>query len=346
MIINTILFYKSFKFFYKSLKFIFNFFLKNKYMTYPVPIINLFIKHTLNNIKVSKISEYLDISIPTLNKWYLKYKENIDNQTFLPENTNLKTTRSTNKIIKYTDKVVNFVSNNIFLTLKDVKTNLNQELSVPVISKILKINGISRKRCNKRAICKDFNKVLEQREEFKKTVNEKDFFNSVFIDECSFCINDYCNYGYSKKGKEIYKVSKHKETQKRITFLASMSNEQVRYTLIEGSVNSKLYLDFIKQNNNNFKNKNIVQDNARIHHAKIVKEYCKEQELNMVYNPPYTPEYNPIELLFNKLKADYRNIEVHDENISEDIKKCLENVTKDNFNKFINHSFQIIKSSA
>ena len=66
----------------------------------------------------------------------------------------------------------------------------------------------------------------------------------------------------------------------------------------------------------------------------------------MVYNPPYTPEYNPIELLFNKLKADYRNIEVHDENISEDIKKCLENVTKDNFNKFINHSFQIIKSSA
>jgi transposase len=68
-------------------------------MTYPVPIINLFIKHTLNNIKVSKISEYLDISIPTLNKWYLKYKENIDNQTFLPENTNLKNTRSTNKIL-------------------------------------------------------------------------------------------------------------------------------------------------------------------------------------------------------------------------------------------------------
>ena len=28
----------------------------------------------------------------------------------------------------------------------------------------------------------------------------------------------------------------------------------------------------------------------------------------MIYNPPYTPEFNPIELIFNKLKTSSKSI--------------------------------------
>ncbi len=39
-------------------------------------------------------------------------------------------------------------------------------------------------------------------------------------------------------------------------------------------------------------------DNARIRHNKILKEYMMNNNINSIYNIPYSPEYNPIEKIF------------------------------------------------
>ena len=57
----------------------------------------------------------------------------------------------------------------------------------------------------------------------------------------------------------------------------------------------------------------------------------------MIYNPPYTPEFNPIELIFNKLKTEFKKLD--HKNIYNDIKKCKEDVINS-----INHSLKIINS--
>ena len=49
-------------------------------------------------------------------------------------------------------------------------------------------------------------------------------------------------------------------------------------------------------------NKFLFLDNASIHHSKIFKEYCKNNKINIIYNTPYSPEYNPIEIMFSKHK--------------------------------------------
>ena len=46
--------------------------------------------------------------------------------------------------------------------------------------------------------------------------------------------------------------------------------------------------------------------NARIHHAKIVKEYVLKKKITLKYNPAYSPEFNPIELIFSKIKINFR----------------------------------------
>ncbi len=43
-------------------------------------------------------------------------------------------------------------------------------------------------------------------------------------------------------------------------------------------------------------------DNASIHTSEILKNYTKEQKLNVIYNIPYNPETNPIENVFGWLK--------------------------------------------
>ena len=45
-----------------------------------------------------------------------------------------------------------------------------------------------------------------------------------------------------------------------------------------------------------------VLDNARIHKAQIITDYCSQNKIVLVYLPPYSPQLNPIEDLWRLLK--------------------------------------------
>ncbi len=48
----------------------------------------------------------------------------------------------------------------------------------------------------------------------------------------------------------------------------------------------------------------LILDNLRVHHAKKVTEWTKDHKdkIEVFYLPPYTPEYNPDELVNSNLK--------------------------------------------
>ena len=71
---------------------------------------------------------------------------------------------------------------------------------------------------------------------------------------------------------------KYKHTKERVSCLSSISTDGFMiYKLFKGTVNSENYLSFIKEFLQYFFIKSILlQDNARIHHAKIVSEFAKE----------------------------------------------------------------------
>jgi transposase len=85
--------------------------------------------------------------------------------------------------------------------------------------------------------------------------------------------------------------------------------------------------------------KYILLDNARIHHSKIVKEYTNKEGINMLYNVPYMPEYNPIEKVFSKIKpiiAKKKNNEKKGKieiNIIESLKQIKEKDLKNFYDK-------------
>jgi transposase len=311
-------------------------------MTYSTDIINLFINQYLNNVSLNNISNNLNISLQTLKRWIILYSNNIINKIPL-KNNNLernKKLHGSNKKHMYNLEIVNYVYKNEGCLLNDIYEVINKKISKSTICRILKENNISRKRCNIRVVCKDINKIEELRKEFSKSVKEEDFIESEFIDETSFCVNDVINYGYSEKGKEILKITKHSKNKERMTLLTSISKDSIKYKIIKGSVNSDIYLNFIDKNKEYLKNRNLVQDNARIHHSKKVKEFCKENNINMIYNPPYSPEFNPIELIFNKLKIEYKKL-TH-RNIEHEIYECLKKITNKDINNCFNHSLKFI----
>jgi transposase len=44
-------------------------------------------------------------------------------------------------------------------------------------------------------------------------------------------------------------------------------------------------------------------DNASWHKTQAVKEYCEENKITLLFLPPYSPEYNPIERVWSFLKS-------------------------------------------
>ena len=78
----------------------------------------------------------------------------------------------------------------------------NNNLSKSSVCRILKENNISRKRIQNKIVCKDINKIKEDRNKFSNNNDNNNFNQYISIDESSFCITDLQKYGYLKKVKK------------------------------------------------------------------------------------------------------------------------------------------------
>ena len=89
----------------------------------------------------------------------------------------------------------------------------------------------------------------------------------------------------------------------RFTIICAISNKKIiAYKIIKGSSKATDFLDFIKNDLEGQHNKYFLLDNARIHHAKIVKNYINDTSNKLLFNVPYYPEFNPIEKVFSIFK--------------------------------------------
>ena len=169
------------------------------------------------------------------------------------------------------------------ITLKGIKNKINNIVSVSTIYRFLKTKNISYKKINNKLIFKDIEVINENRNKWRNNLDINKFRNGIHIDESSFCVGDLKRYGYSKKGKRIEFI-KHSRTRERYSLLMAISKNKVeKYEIYKGSVSSENYADFLRTLD--VKNRDVFQDNARIHHSKLVKEYCKDK-INLIFNPP------------------------------------------------------------
>ncbi len=103
-----------------------------------------------------------------------------------------------------------------------------------------------------------------------------------------------------------------------ISLLAFMSTTGVLdCQLVHGSVNGEVFHDFVEKlllpHLMPFDGRNphsiVVLDNCSIHHLDKVVDMIHEVGALVHFLPPYSPDYNPIENMFSKLKAEMKAIE-------------------------------------
>ena len=103
----------------------------------------------------------------------------------------------------------------------------------------------------------------------------------------------------------------------RYNAIAAMSSTEILAVEVRtGSVNGDIFFDFIRgelfPRMQPFPGPNSVLliDNCSIHHIQPIKELAKQLGIVLLYLPPYSPDYNPIEEAFSYIKYYLRK---HDE---------------------------------
>ena len=88
-------------------------------------------------------------------------------------------------------------------------------MSLSTILRITKANGIVHKRIGNKVVCKDIEKINQDRKTFAQLMNY-DMNDVIFLDEVSFCINDHQRYGYGFSGEDI--IIQWKHTNEKLCF--------------------------------------------------------------------------------------------------------------------------------
>jgi transposase len=127
----------------------------------------------------------------------------------------------------------------------------------------------------------------------------------VFVDETWATTNMARRYGRSLRGRRLVAAVPHGHW-KTSTFVAGLRCDRLIAPLvIDGAINGETFRAWVEQ----FLAPTlepgdlVVMDNLAAHKVAGVREAIEVTGASVVYLPPYSPDLNPIEQLFAKLKA-------------------------------------------
>jgi transposase len=127
----------------------------------------------------------------------------------------------------------------------------------------------------------------------------------IFIDETWTKTNMVRLYGRSKRGTRLIDASPHGHW-KTSTFIAGLrADGLVAPAVFDGAINGDLFLDYVEQVlvPNLTPGDIVVMDNLSSHKKPAVRQAIEDAGASLRFLPAYSPDLNPIEQVFAKLKA-------------------------------------------
>lgn len=133
----------------------------------------------------------------------------------------------------------------------------------------------------------------------------------VFVDEMGTNISLSPLYSWSRKGQRAF-GSAPRNWGKNVTLLASITRKGLGPCLaVEGATRREVfeaYLEHVLAPTLK-PGQIVVMDNLSAHKGERVRELIEQRGCELVYLPPYSPDFNPIEQAFSKVKDLMRRAE-------------------------------------
>jgi DDE superfamily endonuclease len=164
----------------------------------------------------------------------------------------------------------------------------------------------------------------------------------IFVDECGTHTSLAPIYGYAPRGERL-RLSVPRKRGKNTTLLSSMSLEGMGPSLaVEGATMARVFETYYVEKvlvPSLRSGQIVVMDNLGAHRPKRVRELIEQRDCELTYLPPYSPDYNPIEEAFAKIKNLLRKAAARSKGaLIEAMGAALSAVTADDVRGFFEHA--------
>jgi transposase len=134
--------------------------------------------------------------------------------------------------------------------------------------------------------------------------------NLVFLDESSINLAYTRLYGRAPKNQRVKQGVKDARFERQSILSTIRLNGEQLPIVFDGTLNKELFAEYIRSQlaPNLKKNDVVVLDNSSVHTSALVKETFKKFNINYLFLPRYSPDFNPIELLWSKMKSILRKL--------------------------------------
>lgn len=180
----------------------------------------------------------------------------------------------------------------------------------------------------------------EQRLGWQVVIPGLDVRKLVFIDESGFRTNLVRLYGRSRQGQRLVAHAPWGHW-KTTTFVAALRHDRLTAPMVvDGPMNGRVFREYVRQVLSPTLEPGdiVVMDNLSSHKAAGVREAIEAAGAMLVYLPPYSPDLNPIELAFAKLKSLLRTAAARAvQDIEETIGELLDQFTPRECHAYFRH---------
>ena len=169
---------------------------------------------------------------------------------------------------------------------------------------------------------------------------EIDARSLVFVDEMGTNTSLSPLYAWAPRGQRAF-CSVPRNRGKNTTLLSSMSVEGMGPSLaVEGATNREVFETYVEQilAPTLRRGQVVVMDNLTAHKGERVRELIEGRGCQLIYLPPYSPDFNPIEEAFAKIKRLVRKAEARSrEALLEAIGKAISALSAQDAYGFFEH---------
>lgn len=175
-----------------------------------------------------------------------------------------------------------------------------------------------------------------------KEIVKFDRKNRIFLDEFGAVQNMILPYARSAKGERAYSPQPT-APGRRISTLGALSFQGILTAMnFEGTLNGAIFLFFVQEFLLPFldASKVVILDNASAHYNQQALELIAQTGATLLFLPPYSPQMNPIELAWSKVKHFLKKWMPRTlEELYEAISSALDIVTPQNAEAYFKHCF-------
>jgi transposase len=187
---------------------------------------------------------------------------------------------------------------------------IGKTVSKELLRKIYKLRRITPQKLRARLGAPNLPSTAYQQNQITKMKSELESqttrgYYVVQVDECTFNTKDLSRRHWAPIG-DPFTVAKRFENSDTIAVVAAISASEglVCQMQAEGSFNAEDMVELLQKIRIFYGKEKVAVfwDNASIHRAGIVLEAAEKADIPLVFNLPYRPDLNGIELLWRKAK--------------------------------------------